>query len=334
MKFSIIIPAFNSEKYLEECLLSVLSQSYVDFEVIGVDDGSIDCTLAIFNSFALRDNRFSVLTGPNQGLLLARRRGIQHAKGEYVLFLDSDDCLRSDTLNIIARAIDSSGSDIVAFNYSRKADFSVNDSPADLDCGLYSGKRYHLVRECVCRGRYNNLWGKAIRRRSFDVGANYDEYKGLMHGEDLLQLLPVVDRSSSLFQLPDVLYFYRPNDTSSTARFKPSQLKDIVLVNKRLNSFAREWGSECIQLAGIGESNQYCYLIKLNELSDSSLSEKHAAFNSIASAMSEEGFFERIHASNLRVDNKILIYCLSKRWWRFARLLVFAVERLKKDLVH
>lgn len=334
MKFSIIIPAFNSEKYLDECLMSVYRQSFIDFEVIGIDDGSTDRTLEIFNTFASRDDRFSAWSGPNQGLLLARRKGLSLARGEYIIFLDSDDCLRVDALELISRAINSSAADIVAFNYSRKFDFSSDDSPAFLEPGVYCGESYNCVRELVCRGRYNNLCGKAIRLKSIDVDTSYENYQGLMHGEDLIQFLAIVDRCSSLCQIIDVLYFYRPNVDSSTAQYKPSQLNDIVLVNKRLFRFAREWGGNCTRLAGIGESSQYCYLVKLSELSESSFSQKRAVFNNISTAMFEEGSFKRIHMSDLRLDNRVLILCLKNRWWRFAHWLVLTVERLKSVSVN
>lgn len=105
MRFSIIIPAYNAERYLSECLSSVSLQSFDNYEVILIDDGSTDSTLSLVEDFALRANNATVLTGENQGLLLARRRGLLHAKGEYVVFLDADDCLRYDALEILDKAI-------------------------------------------------------------------------------------------------------------------------------------------------------------------------------------------------------------------------------------
>ncbi len=122
MRFSIIIPAYNAERYLSECLSSVSLQSFDNYEVILIDDGSTDSTLSLVEDFALRANNATVLTGENQGLLLARRRGLLHAKGEYVVFLDADDCLRYDALEILDKAIKKTDADIVSFLFSREKD--------------------------------------------------------------------------------------------------------------------------------------------------------------------------------------------------------------------
>ena len=90
------------------------------------------------------------------------------------------------------------------------------------------------------------MWGKAIRLSCFDCTADYSNYAGLMHGEDLLQLLPVFDSAHSLYSSDKVLYFYRPNDSASTARYKSSQLSDIRKVNARLLSFFDEMGESLL----------------------------------------------------------------------------------------
>ena len=97
-KFSIIIPIYNTEKYLEKCITSVLNQSYTDFEIILINDGSIDNSLKIINSFKKKDKRIKVINQENKGLSCSRNNGIEIAAGEYILFLDSDDYFNSDLL--------------------------------------------------------------------------------------------------------------------------------------------------------------------------------------------------------------------------------------------
>lgn len=330
MRFSIIIPAYNAERYLSECLSSVSLQSFDNYEVILIDDGSTDSTLSLVEDFALRANNATVLTGENQGLLLARRRGLLHAKGEYVVFLDADDCLRYDALEILDKAIKKTDADIVSFLFSREKDFSGNGFNRDkLPEGLYNGAQFKLVKEYVCKGRFNNLCGKAIRLSCIDLDATYGAYKGLMHGEDLLQLLPIVDSSASLAQLDDVLYYYRPNESASTACYKSSQLVDIVQVNRRLAEYAARWGDACRSMAILGETNQYFYVLKLSELSDSDDREKEANFSSISAAMSQESVFSRARRESLRFDNRLLAIALEHNWRTLASVVVHFVEVLK-----
>ncbi len=330
MRFSIIIPAYNAERYLSECLSSVSLQSFDNYEVILIDDGSTDSTLSLVEDFALRANNATVLTGENQGLLLARRRGLLHAKGEYVVFLDADDCLRYDALEILDKAIKKTDADIVSFLFSREKDFSGNGFNRDkLPEGLYNGAQFKLVKEYVCKGRFNNLCGKAIRLSCIDLDATYGAYKGLMHGEDLLQLLPIVDSSASLAQLDDVLYYYRPNESASTACYKSSQLADIVQVNRRLAEYAARWGDACRSMAILGETNQYFYVLKLSELSDSDDREKEANFSSISAAMSQESVFSRARRESLRFDNRLLAIALEHNWRTLASVVVHFVEVLK-----
>lgn len=108
MRFSIVIPVYNVEPYLRECLDSVLQQTYSDWEAVCVDDGSTDGSAAILAEYAAHDNRIKVITQPNGGLSAARNTGLEHATGDYILFLDSDDWLEQNTLEITNKALPTS----------------------------------------------------------------------------------------------------------------------------------------------------------------------------------------------------------------------------------
>ncbi len=116
---SIIIPVYNVEKYLRRCLDSVLNQTFTDWEAICVNDGSPDGSAAILSAYAARDARFKVITQENGGLSDARNTGIKHATGEYILYLDSDDFIHPQTLEITHFLARRDNSDIVSFTYDR-----------------------------------------------------------------------------------------------------------------------------------------------------------------------------------------------------------------------
>lgn len=116
---SIIIPVYNVEKYLRRCLDSVLNQTFTDWEAICVNDGSPDGSAAILSAYAARDARFKVITQENGGLSDARNTGMKHATGEYILYLDSDDFIHPQTLEITHFLAKRDNSDIVSFTYDR-----------------------------------------------------------------------------------------------------------------------------------------------------------------------------------------------------------------------
>ena len=98
VKVSIVIPVYNTEKYIRECLDSVINQTLKEIEIILIDDGSIDSSGLLCDAWVLKDNRVKVIHQANQGLSGARNTGIDNASGEYIFFCDSDDFIRKDTI--------------------------------------------------------------------------------------------------------------------------------------------------------------------------------------------------------------------------------------------
>ena len=116
LKVSVIIPVYNDEKYLRECLDSVVNQTLKEIEIICVDDGSTDGSLAILREYEARDKRITVLTQPHTNAGAARNHGLRHATGEYLSFLDSDDFFESDMLETAYRRGKEQNAEIVVFH--------------------------------------------------------------------------------------------------------------------------------------------------------------------------------------------------------------------------
>ena len=112
-KLSIIVPVYNVEKFLDECIQSIINQSFADFEIILIDDGSQDRSSQICDNYGRIDNRVSVIHKSNGGLADARNCGLRQAKGKYVAFVDSDDILPKDSLSQLINEIETSDADIV-----------------------------------------------------------------------------------------------------------------------------------------------------------------------------------------------------------------------------
>ena len=118
IEISVIIPCFNQQKHIRECLDSIINQNYGDFEIIAVDDGSSDDTPKILREYAEKNNRMKILSGKNMGAGAARNFGLKEASGNYILFMDSDDFLEDGAFKILAAAIREKAADIYFFNFN------------------------------------------------------------------------------------------------------------------------------------------------------------------------------------------------------------------------
>ena len=117
MKFSVIMPVYNTEKYLEKSILSVVNQSYADYELICVNDGSTDGSAQILSAFSDKKEIKIIHNESNKGPHCVRKIGVQNATGDYVLFIDSDDWLEPDALKILAKELSNSRPDYIEFGY-------------------------------------------------------------------------------------------------------------------------------------------------------------------------------------------------------------------------
>ena len=115
-KVSVIVPVYNVELYLEECLESIIRQTFKEIEIILVNDGSTDRSREIMELYASKDRRITILNQPNRGASAARNAGIEHASGEYILFVDSDDTIVLDTIETLYRKAKETGVDLVMGN--------------------------------------------------------------------------------------------------------------------------------------------------------------------------------------------------------------------------
>lgn len=163
-RFSIVIPVYKTEKYLDECVQSVRAQTFGDFEIILVDDGSPDCCGAMCDAWAARDKRIQVVHQENGGLSAARNTGIRTASGDYVMFLDSDDWWAdASVLEQIAANLDRTNADVLSFNYRKS--YNGNLEPLYFPDSLASSEGAETLAEMMRYDRWvNGACNKAIRR--------------------------------------------------------------------------------------------------------------------------------------------------------------------------
>ena len=242
MKFSVIVPVYNVERFLRQCVESVLNQSFGDFELILVDDGSPDNCPRICDEYALKDGRVKVIHKTNGGLVSARKAGCVVAVGEYVVCLDGDDYIAPNCLDSFAKAIDAYSPDIcVCGFYKAYAENEVKCLPFE-NAGFYDKETIekHIYPYLIENkyGRYfsASIWAKAFRREI------YTEYQTSVDprikiGEDQCVVKPCVFRAESLYVIDECLYYYRQNDESMT---KSKGVFDLSVPKLIANHFEKE----------------------------------------------------------------------------------------------
>lgn len=226
--FSIIVPIFNGEKYLEECISSVIRQTFKSWELILVDDGSLDGSGEICDRFS-NDPRIKVIHQVNAGELQARCSGYRIATGQYEIGLDSDDYLADDCLLRVKKTIDETGCDIVMFGHFLFGDKKGNVAP-ELNFGrIYT--REELL-EYVIDHSDHGMWNKSIRT---DIVKNVD-YSGLdpnvRFNLDCAQIVPIICKADSGCAMKDPLYYYRVHESSISQMTKPSHVMDVARVTE------------------------------------------------------------------------------------------------------
>ena len=217
-KISLIVPCYKVEKWLPDCLDSILAQSFIDWEAICVDDGSPDNSGKILDDYAKRDARIKVIHQPNKGLSGARNAAYDLLSSPYVMFVDSDDCLHPETLETAYNTIENTKADMVWFEHQY---FDDGDRPKveqiDVkDILVFDNPLVFYAKNKSLFGRNNPkmremVWNKICKT---ELVRQVTFAEGISPGEDNLFTLEIVARIKRLAYLPQKLYFYRMRDSS------------------------------------------------------------------------------------------------------------------------
>ena len=237
MKFSVLTPVYNVEKYIVECIESVINQTYSDFEFILVDDGSPDESPRICDKYAQEDSRIKVIHKENGGLISARRAAIAVASGEYCVFLDSDDYLDREALEVINKKIEETSCDCVCYGFNRVNDqgsvlWRSNDTEEKIV--NEKGELYKII---FTNHAFNSLGRKAVRREL--LSADFSKYYHVSMGEDLLQSIEILKNSKSVAFTTENLYNYRINLSSITRTVSINNYIDDFTVRASVLDFLR-----------------------------------------------------------------------------------------------
>lgn len=227
MKLSVIVPIYNAGKYLEVCLNSVINQTYKNYEIILVDDGSMDDSGFICDQFAARDKRFRVIHKKNEGLICARKTGIMAAKGDYIAFVDADDWIDSDFLESGICHMEHEAADIVVTGCMKEignhSELVVNKILPGVydDLGLTKEVRPRMLH---FEGFYEfgilpYIWNKFYKKSLLESCYEHIDLR-IYDGEDVAVVYPYLLKAQKAVITQDAKYHYRIHSESMTARKK------------------------------------------------------------------------------------------------------------------
>lgn len=333
MLFSVIVPIYNIEKYLRKCVESVLAQSFTDYELILVNDGSPDNCPEICDEYAINNPKVQVIHKKNGGLVSARQAGIKLAKGDYIFNLDGDDALLPDALESAYDIIKDTGADIVSFSYRTCINGVIGDVVYDLlSEGLYKKPEIekfiypNLLSNSNMEHLFYFLCGKAIKK---DLLLNHqlNVNPAISLGEDLSCIVPCfLDANTVYFSKKDVYLYTIRNDSISTD-FKTVQIKQIENVILGLREISANKPKDfddqisryscymCFAiLAAAAEGSHFNVINKIKELINNSVHKEEiikAQFDSITT------------------KSKIAIWLMKKQQIRLAFYFLYLCKKIK-----
>ncbi len=209
---SVIVPVYNTERFLPKCIESVLAQTYSNLEIIAVDDGSKDKSLSILKEHAKKDDRLKVFSTPNRGVSATRNFALEKVNGEYVCFIDSDDYMAEDFVEILYRKLIDNDADIAVvknlrvsekqkYEFKRVADWKSlkveNYNRVQAMCQLFTGKKFGL-------GTWNKMYKTSLLRREKKSGF----FEHVYYSEDTAFLFDTFYKAENVVYIPLARYAY------------------------------------------------------------------------------------------------------------------------------
>ena len=239
--FSILVPVYNVEIFLSECIESALNQTYNNFEIILVDDGSTDASDVICDEYASAHRNISVYHTQNRGQIHAREFAMRHASGDFFVFLDADDRLCSNALETIAATINKHRCDCVIFGFSKLINGVVVPVLNDEKEEVLTNKR-DIYRKGLFGNdgtKYNSMCTKAVKASVCNTVIDDTELLQIRLGEDLIQSLTVFKNSERIAFIKDSLYEYRDNQNSISYTVTYDDYKKSVIVHELVYQFLK-----------------------------------------------------------------------------------------------
>lgn len=256
---SVIIPVYNTGKYLKKCVDSIVNQTYAELQIILVNDGSTDDSLSVMNKLKDMDSRILVIDRPHRGVSAARNAGMEVAKGDYVSFIDSDDWLALDTYQKILQTMQENGADAVYFGWNEeysdetstvKRHKGINNEVIDGDEII----KWFLNNKVPLRVTCALMSSILVERETFEVGRDI--------GEDMLFSFLTLVKANRIVYVDEPFYhrFHRRGSLGNQLRFRRSNFGTATCTDVMVE-FIRQNRPRLLQEAYIYSFNFYMYVL-------------------------------------------------------------------------
>ena len=231
-KISIILPVYNVERYLEECLNSIKSQSLTDWECICVNDGSTDHSAEILANYARTDDRIKMFTQENKGLAATRMVGLSKAVGEYIFFVDSDDFIDVDACSRLLNLMETTQADVLGFSYKTfpngdKSSFSMRTNEVLTPLQLLQSTKRPQASDDLCF-----VW-RYVARRGFLQRHQIEFNPEVRFAEDMIFVMELFAHAKTIYLTDETLYNYRTDNQNSIMhdkRYNPYMESSLSIV--------------------------------------------------------------------------------------------------------
>lgn len=256
MLFSVLIPLYNSEEYIAECLDSVLAQNFDDYEIVVIDDGSTDNSGVIAEQYQTKYSQIRVIHKENEGVLLTRRRLLKEAKGDYILWVDSDDAVKQNWMLDLSHEIQKNHPDMIISNYEDYDDPNIVNHSLSFPNGTVIDKdqKQIILKRLIFDKCLNELCTKCIKANKIDIDADYNDYKQVRMGDDLFCLFPIIDCANRFEYLDESYYRYRIVDSSITHANTHLFYCSYRILYERMNEYIHLWMFSDYEICRIRDS--------------------------------------------------------------------------------
>ena len=256
---SVIVPVYGVERYLRQCLDSIVGQTYENLEILVIDDGSTDRSGVIADEYARKDQRVQVIHQKNAGSSAARNAGLDRATGRYLAFVDGDDWLAAGTVERLIGAAEETGADLVVFDNFR----AVENSGAPLQEQYWfdaprTFSNGEIMAELLADRLGSQSWNKFCRAELF-AGVRYPI--GIDFAEDIFTLYKAVSQAKQAVYLHECLYYYRIRPASLSYAAPDINMVNLFRAFRERYDFAQtmypQCAADCLRLASMAGMNLY-----------------------------------------------------------------------------
>ena len=254
IKVSVIIPVFNVEKYLNQCLDSVCAQTLKDIEIICINDGSTDNSYNLLCEYAKLDSRIIIINQSNKGVSSARNAGVKLARGEFLCFIDSDDYVDSDYLEKLYQSAVTNNCEIACSGFIKVSGIRKSVKKEISKVAVLKNISEKIEIEQI--PKHNYIWNKIFLRQSF-INNNFKFAEGRFF-EDIEIVIKILNTMGDMVTVPDVYYYYRKNPDSIVHRQNIKKKQDYYWAISEFQKYINENNIEIENNSFLGKR----YIIK------------------------------------------------------------------------